>query len=675
MNNEDVPSKNSSNNKTKDNSEEGPILNKSQNSDSSQSQNSDSSQSTDESHQINKINNKKLFLLTLSALGIVYGDIGTSPLYALKECFGGHNAIPPTDDNVLGILSLIFWSLIIVISIKYLLLVMRADNDGEGGILALMALVRPSHSKKGWKYFLILGLGLFGASLLYGDGIITPAISVLSAVEGLNIATPFFEPYIIPLTIIILTVLFAVQYKGTTRVGKVFGPVTFFWFISIALLGTISVFETPEVFKSINPSYGVNFFIENGFHGFVILGSVFLVVTGGEALYADMGHFGSKPIKIAWFTLVLPCLLLNYFGQGALILRNPKAVLSPFYLLAPQWAVYPLVFLATFATVIASQAVISGAFSMTFQALQLGFLPRMRILHTSEEERGQIYIPQLNWILFVATIALVLGFRSSSNLAAAYGIAVTSTMVITTVLLFVAMIKLWKWSIPLAIIVTSFFLIIDLAFWGANLLKILQGGWVPLAMGAIIYMLMTTWDSGRRNLLEKIRQQTMSLENFITEILSIRMIAIPGTAIYMSSSAHGTPPPLILNIKHNRLLHKQIIILTIKFHKIPHIKLEERIQVEQPTDGFYRVIANYGFMDITNIQQIIELLEKQNIKLKMERTTFFLGRETLIPNRKKGIGIIRDRIFILMSNNAQRATDFFNIPPNRVYEVGTQVEL
>jgi len=622
-----------------------------------------------------KSSRKYLLLLSLSALGIVYGDIGTSPLYALRECFYGHHSIIANQDNVLGVLSLIFWSLIIIISIKYVIIVMRADNDGEGGILALMTLARPSESKKGWKYFLILTLGLFGAALLYGDGIITPAISVLSAVEGLTIATPFFDPYIIPLTIFILVLLFSVQSKGTGGVGKIFGPITFIWFISIALLGLISIMKNPGVMKAVNPYYAVNFFIQNGFHGFVILGSVFLVVTGGEALYADMGHFGKAPIKLAWFCLVLPCLLLNYFGQGALILDNPSAVENPFYYLAPEWALYPLVILATFATVIASQALISGAFSITFQALQLGYLPRMKILHTSEDERGQIYIPQLNWILLIATIGLVLGFRSSSNLAAAYGIAVTTTMVITTILLSIAMVKLWKWSKLAVVLVTSFFLVIDLSFWGANMLKVFQGGWVPLTMGVLIYLMMTTWQKGRKNVLEKIRQQTMSLENFVTEFLSIRLIAIPGTAVYMSSSSNGTPPPLILNIKHNRLLHKQVIILTIKFHKVPHIKIEERVQIEQPTEGFYRVIANYGFMDITNIQQIIELLEKQGIKIKMENTTFFLGRETLIPNPKKGIRMLRDKIFILMSNNAQRATDFFNIPPNRVFEVGTQVEL
>lgn len=646
-------------------------------SDTSNSSQSKNNSNTDiDSHPVNNKSNKKyIALLSLAALGIVYGDIGTSPLYALRECFHGHNAIPPNDDNILGVLSLIFWSLILIISIKYLLIVMKADNDGEGGILALMALVKPTNLNKGWKNVFIVTLGLFGAALLYGDGIITPAISVLSAVEGLKVATPFFEPFIISLTVIILGVLFAVQHKGTSGVGKIFGPITFIWFTSIALLGIFSILETPEVLFAVNPYYAVMFFVENGFTGFVILGSVFLVVTGGEALYADMGHFGRLPIRIAWFSFVLPCLLLNYFGQGALLLENEEAVSNPFYYLAPEWALYPMVILATFATVIASQAVISGAFSLTFQALQLGYLPRMRILHTSEEERGQIYIPQLNWLMFVATIALVLGFKSSSNLAAAYGIAVTTTMVITTLLLFVAMIKLWKWSMSVAVIVTLFFLIIDVSFWGANLLKIFQGGWVPLAMGAAIYLAMITWNKGRKNLTEKIHQQTMPLENFINEILSIRMIAIPGTAIYMSSNSSGTPPPLILNIKHNRLLHKQIIILTIKFHKVPHIRVEDRIQIEEPTEGFYRVIANYGFMDVTNIQQVIEMLEKLGIKIKMEKTTFFLGRETLIPNRKKGLGFFSDKLFILMSNNAQRATEFFNLPPNRVFEVGTQVEL
>lgn len=552
---------------------------------------------------------------------------------------------------------------------------MRADNDGEGGILALMSLIKRTKFSRNSYNIIILVLGLFGAALLYGDSIITPAISVLSAVEGLNVATTFFEPIIIPITLVILIILFSVQYKGTLKVGNIFGPITFLWFITIAILGLISIIDNPEVLKAVNPYYAFNFFVDNGFHGFVILGSVFLVVTGGEALYADMGHFGRLPIKIAWFSLVLPCLVMNYFGQGALILRNPEAVKNPFYLLAPEWALYPLVILATFATVIASQTVISGAYSLTFQALQLGYLPRMRILHTSEDERGQIYIPQLNWLLLIAVIGLILGFKSSSNLASAYGIAVTTTMLITTFLLFVTMVKIWKWKILTSALIVLFFLTIVSSFWGANMLKIFHGGWVPLVIGGVIYILMTTWNRGRKNLLDKIKKETTSLENFVTEILSVRLIAIPGTAIYMASNKNGTPPPLILNIKHNRLLHKQIIILTIIIQKVPHIKPEERIQIEQPTEGFYRVIANYGFMDVTNIFNIIELLNQKEVKIDINKTTFFLGRETLITTKKAGLGRLRDKLFILMSNNAQRATEYFNIPPNRVFEVGTQVEI
>jgi len=629
------------------------------------------SQATDK----NKNDPKYLLLLSLTALGVVYGDIGTSPLYALRECFHGAHAIEASQANVFGVLSLVFWSLIIVISIKYLLIVMRADNDGEGGILALMALIKPTTSGKGFRSSAVIILGLFGAALLYGDGVITPAISVLSAVEGLKRANPIFEPYIIPLTLIILIVLFAVQYKGTKGVGKIFGPITLVWFITIGALGLASILKNPDILSAVNPVYAVEFFLINKFAGFIILGSVFLVVTGGEALYADMGHFGPVPIKIAWFAIVLPSLLLNYFGQGSLILRNKDALEHPFYYLAPEWALYPMVILATFATVIASQAVISGAYSLTFQALQLGYLPRMRIEHTSEDERGQIYIPQLNWLLLISTIALVLGFKSSSNLAAAYGIAVTTTMVITTMLLFVAMRRLWHWNLGISIVVSVFFLVIDLSFWGANMLKIMQGGWVPLAMGAIIYILMTTWRNGRKLLLEKIKQQTLSLENFVTEILSIRTLSIPGTAIYMSSNPAGAPPPLILNIKHNKLLHKQVIILTILFDKIPFVKQESRIQLENPTDGFYRVIAKYGFMDKTNIQQIIEILKEKGININMDNTTFFLGSETIIPSKKDVISHLRDRLFIFMSNNSQRATEFFNLPPNRVFEVGTQVEI
>jgi len=550
---------------------------------------------------------------------------------------------------------------------------MRADNEGEGGILALMELVRPR--KQGWGFMIIISLGLFGAALLYGDGIITPAISVLSAVEGLQIATPAFEHYVIPITIIILFMLFYFQKRGTGKVGQVFGPIMIIWFISIAILGVGAIVKNPEVLHAVYPTYAYNFFINNGFHGFVILGSVFLVVTGGEALYADMGHFGPRPIRYAWFTIVLPCLLMNYFGQGAMMLQNPEAAKSPFYFLAPDWALYPMVVISTLATVIASQALISGAFSITQQALQLGYLPRVRIIHTSQEERGQIYIPQLNWLLFIGTIMLVLSFKTSSNLAAAYGIAVTSTMVITTILAFVAMTKLWKWSVPLAIFISVFFIVIDLAFWGANLLKILHGGWVPLVIGMVIYTIMTTWNWGRKILLHKIEEETQPIENFIDEVMSVRLVSTPGTAIYMSSNPKGTPPALVKNMKHNRVLHKQIIVLSIIFKKVPHINVEDGIEIQNPTDGFFRVIASYGFMDNANIQQIIEVLNKNGIQININKTTFFLGRELLVAKEKYGLLRVRKKLFILLSRNSQRVTEFFNIPNDRVFEVGSQIEI
>ena len=621
--------------------------------------------------------NKKLrylAIVTVAALGIVYGDIGTSPLYSVRECFSGPHAIKPTTDNVLGVLSLIFWALIIVISLKYLVLIMKADNEGEGGILALMELVRFS-KKKGITVMIIVSIGLFGAALLYGDGIITPAISVLSAMEGLNIATSFFEPYIIPLTILILFGLFMFQKRGTASVGKIFGPIMMFWFLVIGTLGMISVLKNPSVIQAINPYYAFNFFRNNSFLGFLTLGLVFLVVTGGEALYADMGHFGRKAIRIAWFTIVLPSLLLNYFGQGALILRNPQAIENPFFYLAPSWALYPLVILATCATVIASQAVISGAFSLTLQAIQLGYLPRMKILHTSQIERGQIYIPGINWALFIATVALVLNFKTSSNLAAAYGIAVTTTMVITTILAYVAMRRLWHWSLPVAILVTLFFITIDVSFWGANLLKVAQGGWVPLVIGMSIYIMMTTWNWGRKLLLKKLQEETQPIENFIMEFLSIRLMTIQGTAIYLSSNPNGTPPALVHNLKHNKILHKQVIILTIMFEKIPRINLEENIEITSPTEGFYKVVARYGFMDVANVMDIIEILNKNGLKIKMDYTTFFLGRERLSIKHKSGLLSWRKRLFITMSYNSQRANEFFNIPANRVFEIGTQVEL
>lgn len=606
-------------------------------------------------------------------MGVVYGDIGTSPLYALRECFHGPHSIVTTETNVLGVLSLIFWSLVLIISVWYIMVIMRADNEGEGGILALMELVKPS--KRGPLFIVIVSIGLFGAALLYGDGIITPAISVLSAMEGLEIATPFFKPFIIPLTLIVLFVLFFFQKKGTAKVGTIFGPITLVWFITLAALGLSSILKNPHVLDAINPVYGINFFLNNGFHGFVILGAVFLVVTGGEALYADMGHFGRKPIRLAWYTIVLPSLLLNYFGQGALLLRDPAMAVNPFYLLAPGWSLYPLVILSTMATVIASQAVISGSFSLTQQAVQLGYLPRLRIIHTSEAERGQIYIPQLNWLMFIATVILVLQFRTSSNLAAAYGIAVTLTMVITSALTFEAMRRLWKWPIIVAVPLAMIFLFFDLAFFGANSLKILNGGWVPLALGLAIYVIMTTWSWGRKMLLKKIQEETEPIENFINEVMSVRVVSTPGTAIYMSSNPNGTPPALVKNMKHNRVLHKQIVVLSIIFTKVPHMNLEDSITVENPTDGFYRVVASYGFMDNANIQHIIDILNRKGLQIKLEKTTFFLGRELLVVKDRSGYLRFRKKLFVLLSRNSQRVTEFFNIPNDRVFEVGSQIEM
>jgi KUP system potassium uptake protein len=537
-----------------------------------------------------------------------------------------------------------------------------------------MELVRPKNSK-GLGAMIIVTIGLFGASLLYGDGILTPAISVLSAVEGLNVATPFFEPYIIPLTLIILFILFYFQKNGTEKVGSIFGPITCVWFLSLAALGISSITKTPEVISAMNPIYAINFFAVNKFLGFVVLGSVFLVVTGGEALYADIGHFNHKAIQIAWFFLALPSLMINYFGQGALLIRNPEAAVNPFYLLAPEWALYPMVVLATMATIIASQAIITGSFSLTQQAMQLGYLPRVRIIHTSEDEKGQIYIPQVNWLLFIAIVFLVLEFRSSSNLAAAYGVALTTTMLITTILAFFALRKVWGWSLILALIVCGFFIIPDIAFFTSSLLKIAHGGWFPLALGVLTYAIMTTWNWGRKLLLQKINEETQPIEKFIDEVMSVRMVTTPGTAIYMSSNPKGTPPALVKNLKHNRILHKQIVVLSIVFMKVPHVNTEETIYIESPTDGFYRVIANFGFMDSANILHIIEILDRKGIKIKMEKTTFFLGRELLVVKDKHGLIRLRKKLFVLLSRNSQRVTEFFNIPTDRVFEVGSQIEI
>jgi len=632
-------------------------------------------------------NQSKKYLagLSLAAIGIVYGDIGTSPLYAFRESFHEGYGLATSPDNVLGVLSLIFWALILVISIKYLVFVLRADNDGEGGIIALTALITPNGDGSTFRRWLILA-GLFGAALLYGDSMITPAISVLSAIEGLKIATPFFTPYVIPITIGILLGLFIFQSKGTAGLGKIFGPITTVWFITLGVLGVSQIIQAPEVFGALNPVYGAEFFLRNGTSGFLVLGSVFLVVTGGEALYADIGHFGLLPIRLTWFTIVLPALLLNYFGQGALLLHTPEAVENPFFLMGPDWALYPMVIIATLATIIASQAVISGAFSLTRQAVQLGYIPRMKITQTSAKEVGQVYMPGINWILMIACIGLVLGFGSSSNLAAAYGVGVTTDMVFTTLLFAVVLRVRWNWSIWSVALLTIGFLIIDLAFWGANIIKVPDGGWFPLVVAALIFTLMTTWKKGRTILADHMKSSELPLEDFMNDISGQANIKeseikrVEGTAVYMYSNPNGTPPALLHNIKHNKVLHEEVVLLSVKTTDAkPRIPRGEQVEVKSLGNGFFRIIIHSGFTQSVDIPDLLQRVEKEehNFEFDMQKTTYFLGKERIIPAQKEHSKMAkwRDHLFGIMVRNQQPATAYFNLPANRVVEMGAQVEL
>jgi KUP system potassium uptake protein len=617
-----------------------------------------------------------LFVLSFVALGVVYGDIGTSPLYAIRECFHGPHAIGASPPNILGVLSLIFWSLIIVISIKYLVFVLRANNHGEGGILSLAALTTPIKPSGRTEQWLLIVMGVFGAALLYGDGVLTPAISVLGAMEGMTVATPLLTPYVVPLTVGILVGLFLLQSRGTAGVGKIFGPVTLLWFVTLAVLGIAQIFHYPQVLTAVDPSHGIEFFIRNGWHGFIILGSVFLVVTGGEALYADMGHFGIRPIRFAWFTIVLPALLLNYFGQGALLLENPEMAVNPFHNLAPGWALYPLIVLATCAAIIASQAVISGAFSLTMQAVQLGLSPRMKITHTSSREYGQIYIPAVNWALMAGCIVTVIGFHTSSNLAAAYGIAVTSTMAITTVLFYVVARRVWNWNFLPTAALCSFFLIIDLAFFGANIIKFLEGGWFPLLLAAIVFLLMMTWKKGRSILARKIQEETTHLEEFLLEVERRPPVRVSGTAVFMNGNATRTPPALLHNLEHNKVLHERVLFLTVKTRQVPYVAPEDRVEFEFLNNGFSRVRIYYGYMEDPDIPQALENLNQPGFVFKPEETTYFLGRETIIASRKySGMARWREKLFSLISRNATSATAYFCIPADRVVEMGEQVEI
>ncbi|MBI2949573.1 MAG: potassium transporter Kup [Verrucomicrobia bacterium] len=618
--------------------------------------------------------NRYLVGLMVGALGVVYGDIGTSPLYAIRECFHGSHAVPPTETNVLGVLSLIFWSLVVIVSIKYLTFVIRADNQGEGGILAMLALASPEASRA-WKHRgALLAVGVFGAALLYGDGMITPCVSILGAIEGLEVATPLLKPYIVPITIAILVALFACQHVGTGGVGKVFGPLTLLWFLFIAALGVRGIWMAPKVLAAVSPHYALNFLLENGFTAFVVLGAVFLVVTGSEALYADLGHFGARPIRLTWFAVPFPALLLNYLGQGALLLQQPATAENPFYYLAPRWALYPLVMVATMASVIASQALISGVFSITMQAIQLGYLPRMEIRHTSSRERGQIYMPLVNVTLMLCCIGLVLGFQSSTRLAAAYGIAVTLTMVITTVLFYFASQRLWNWSAAKRIWLCAIFLLIELTFFGANALKILHGGWFPLVVATAIFTVMTTWKTGRRLLRERLFASMLPQEMFVAEIQRQPPLRVRGTAVFMSGNPNGTPLALLHNLKHNKVLHDRTVLLTILTADTAHIDAETRVQVEPLSEGLYRVLGRHGFMDEASMTELIAACQPHGLIIRPEDTTFFLSRETILPTARPGMALWREKLFAFLARNAQPATAFFRLPANRVVELGMQVE-
>jgi KUP system potassium uptake protein len=617
-----------------------------------------------------------LATMSLAALGVVFGDIGTSPLYTMKLVFTeGHHPLVLNVANVYGILSLITWALILIVSIKYVMFIMRADNRGEGGIMALLALASRNQAGNKTKQRNIMLLGILGACMFYADGMITPAISVLSAVEGLEVAEPHLHQFIVPITLVVLFGLFWAQSKGTAVVGKFFGPVMLLWFSTLGILGAINISHDTTILNALNPFYAYQFFATQPWVAFVALGAVVLAVTGAEALYADMGHFGRFPIRLAWFGFVLPALLLNYFGQGALLLHNADAIKNPFYLLAPEWALFPLILLATASTVIASQAVITGAFSVSRQALQLGYLPRMHIQHTSESEQGQVYMPRVNWGIMLATMALVIGFGSSSKLAAAYGIAVTGDMVITTLLAAVVFREIWRWSKLKTYALIALFLVIDVAFFSANLLKVPDGGWVPLLIGAIIFVLMLTWKNGRHILYKRLKSEAMELTPFIEAIAAHPPARVPGTALFMTPNPEGVPHAMLHNLKHNKVLHEKVVILTVRFSDYPHTNLAERVNVEALPFEFYRVTINYGFKDEPDLPRDLELCNKYGLIFDTMDTSFFIGKEILIASEKSGMAYWRKKIFIGMFRSAETITNQFKLPPNRVVELGSQVKI
>jgi len=619
---------------------------------------------------------RNVFALMFGAIGVVFGDIGTSPLYAMKETFAGPHPLALDRMHVLGVVSLVFWAVTIIVSIKYVIFIMRADNRGEGGSLALLALVsKASHGRPGLTA-LVAALGIFAAALFYGDSMITPAISILSAVEGIQVVAPAMSDYVVPATIAILVVLFAIQSHGTDAVGKLFGPIMVGWFSVLAILGIRNIGLHPEVLKALSPHYAVMFLWNDGLIGFLALGSVVLAVTGAEALYADMGHFGRLPIRLAWYLLVLPALVLNYMGQGALLLTRPEALENPFFNMAPAWAGIPLLILATCATVIASQAVISGAFSVTRQAIQLGYLPRMTIIHTSEKEIGQIYIPVLNWVLMIFVTALVIGFQSSSNLASAYGVAVTGTMVIDACLIGMVMILLWGWNRRRVFLLLGVFMALDLAFFLANSTKIPHGGWFPLAIGIVIFVFLTTWKKGRALLMAKLSTEAMPVEDFVAA-LSDRVVRVPGTAIFLTGTREGVPLALLHNMKHNKVLHERVILMTVSMEEVPVVSEERRIESVQLSPGIQRLILRFGFMEDLNIPKTLAHARTDQLGFFYEpmSISYFLSRETIIASASPGMAPWREELFAWMARSATNAMDFFHLPSNRVVELGAQVEI
>ncbi|MGH8808495.1 MAG: potassium transporter Kup [Noviherbaspirillum sp.] len=616
-----------------------------------------------------------LAALTLTAIGIVYGDIGTSPLYTMKEVFSPHHGLELTHDNLFGVVSLIFWMLAIIVSLKYVTLILRADNRGEGGIMALVALALSSVTPKSGWYGPLTLVGLTGAALFFGDGVITPAISVLSAIEGLEVATPAFKPYVVPLTVSVLVALYMVQKKGTAGIGQWFGPIVVVWFIALAAMGVVNIVENPAILVALNPLHAIRFLLNNGWLAFVALGAIVLSVTGAEALYADMGHFGKRPIRVAWFAVVFPALALNYLGQGGLLLSNPGAVSNPFYQQLGPWSIYPLVVLSTMATVIASQATISGTFSMAQQAISLGFLPRMHVLYTSEREMGQIYIPLINWLQLIAVILAVIGFGSSSALASAYGIAVTATMLMTTILTFFVIRYGWRYNLLLCWGATGFFLAIDIALFSANTLKIISGGWFPLVLAVVIVAIMLTWRDGRQLVYDNLKKHLIPLADFLQSLFISPPARVEGTSVYFRAEGDGVPHAMLHNLLHNKVLHERVVFLTVVNHDIPTVPIAERVKVQALGHQCFQVDVRYGFKDERDIPQALALCKDKGLDFEMMDTSFFIARQTVIPSVGAGMAQWREALYATMSRNARDAADYYRVPANRVIELGTQVEI